>query len=271
MTVRDAHEETIKSLRAEAALREDDAIALKSATDDISRQLLQKIRELEIRDDPSLANEILDPSHPLAPTGDYITDHLLEFKSLRQLQEQNFNLLKVTRALQHRLDQREIRKATAEQSDVDTIASLDAATETIEKLHQQLLDAQKKVNEATRERDVFGKLLARGEGLRWGSGAARLDEDIPGTGGSAGTASAGVQANQDMIDALRAEIAGIRTKAEEEIKVVRDELKERMKAVGEAEVAKAKAEARAGMLQGEYYFLSHISYLYGQGGGKAHS
>jgi F0F1-type ATP synthase membrane subunit b/b' len=78
------------------------------------------------------------------------------------------------------------------------------------------------------------------------------DDVVPGASGSSGQVQAqAVQANQEVIDALRAEIAGIRTKAEEEVKGVRDELKEKLKAVGEAEIGRAKAEARAGMLQGQ--------------------
>jgi nucleoprotein TPR len=253
MTVRDAHEETVKSLRAEAAHHTDEVASLQSITSDLSRQVQNLTRQLAIRDDPSLANIPLDDPNGAEATDDIITERFTEFKSLRNLQEQNVKLLKLTRGLMAKLEQREVRRATAEDEEVDTVQSLEEAAETIEKLHAQLLEAQKKINEATRERDMFSKLLARGEGLKWTSGAVRLEDDVvPGASGSSGQVQAqAVQANQEVIDALRAEIAGIRTKAEEEVKGVRDELKEKLKAVGEAEIGRAKAEARAGMLQGQ--------------------
>lgn len=255
MTARDVHEETIKSLKADTTLHDEEMASLRAVSDDLSRQVQNLLRQLAIRDDPSLLNVSIDIAK-VQDTGDVITDHLLEFKSLRGLQEQNHRLLKLTRGLMSKLEQREIRRATAEEEDVDTVESLDQAAETIEKLHAQLLEANKKINEATRERDMFGKLLARGEGLKWSSGAALLggigqgqghgqDKDRDLNGGDA------LAPYQDTIDALREEIEGLRSKADEEVRVVREELRTKVQSVGEAEVARARAEATASMLQGE--------------------
>lgn len=267
IAARDAYADTIRSLRAEATHNSEEVTSLQSITNDLSRQVQNLLRQLAIRDDPSLANTPLDAPNGVDATEDVITERFTEFKSLRNLQEQNVKLLKLTRVLIGRLEQRDIKRTMAEDDEVDTVHSLEEAAETIEKLHMQLMDAQKRIHETTRERDMFSKLLARGEGLKYTSGASRLEDEIlPGSGSGSGNGSAAtiagaagssavqaqvVQANQEMIEALRAEIAGIRSKAEEEVKGVRDELKEKMKAVGEAEVGRAKAEARAGMLQGE--------------------
>jgi nucleoprotein TPR len=233
IAVRDAKDEQVKSLAADAKLRDDEVSSLQSAADDLSRQVQGLLRQLAIRDDPLLANVPIDRP---APEGDVITDHLLEFKSLRGLQEQNVKLLKLTRALMAKLEQREVRRATAEESDIDTADSLDQAAETIDKLHKQLLDANKKINEATRERDFFSKLLARGEGLKWSAAATSEDAAAP---------------HQQTIEALRVEIEGVRVKAEEELLGVRDELKSKLREVGEAEIGKARAEAKVSMLEGE--------------------
>jgi nucleoprotein TPR len=140
-----------------------------------------------------------------------------------------------------RLDQREIRRATADNDDINTGETLDQATETIEKLHKQLLEANKKINESTRERDFFSKLLARGEGLKWSAGASGNGpmDDGPGP-------------HQETIEMLRSEIEGVRVKAEEELRGVKVSLREKEAAIGEAEIAKARAEAKASMLEGTF-------------------
>lgn len=235
IATRDVQQETIKSLNADSTLRNDSVTALQAIADDLSRQVQSLLRQLAIRDDPLLANVAIDANS--VTEGDVITDHLLEFKSLRGLQEQNVKLLKLTRALMAKLEQREIRRATAEEDDFNTADSLDQAAETIEKLHKQLLDANKKINEATRERDFFSKLLARGEGLKWSAAATNEDTAAP---------------HQQTIDALRVEIEGVRVKADEEMQGVREELKIKLREVGEAEIAKARAEAKASMLEGEW-------------------
>ena len=109
ITARDVHEETVKSLRADASARSEESSALQAIADDLSRQVQNLTRQLAIRDDPTLANTLLDPSSGADATGDIITDHLLEFKSLRGLQEQNVKLLKLTRALMAKLEQRKRR------------------------------------------------------------------------------------------------------------------------------------------------------------------
>ena len=102
MAARDAHEHTIKSLQASSSKNEEEVAALRASTDDLSRQVQGLLRQLAIRDDPSLANSPMDGPAPVE--GDLITDHLLEFRSIRGLQEQNHKLLKMTRGLMAKLD-----------------------------------------------------------------------------------------------------------------------------------------------------------------------
>lgn len=250
MAARDAFENQIKSLQASSSANDDELVALRATTEDLSRQVQSLLRTLAIRDDPSLANSPIDA--PAPAQGDLITDHLLEFRSIRGLQEQNQKLLKMTRGLMAKLDAQEINRATSDSDDLDTAATLEQATQTINRLHTQLLEAQKKINEATKERDFFSKLLAKGEGLRWspssganGSGS-NGDEDAP---------------HQQKIVSLQAEMDSIRSKAEKEINEIRDQLRTRSEAAGIAEVEKAKAEAKATLLEGECpTHASHLRY-----------
>jgi len=233
MAARDAHEHTIKSLQASSSQNEEEVVALRASTDDLSRQVQGLLRQLAIRDDPSLANSPMDGPAPVE--GDLITDHLLEFRSIRGLQEQNHKLLKMTRGLMAKLDAQEINRATSDTDDLDTAATLEQATQTINRLHAQLLEAQKKINEAVKERDFFSKLLAKGEGLNW-SPSGTGDGDSP---------------HQQTIVSLQAEMDTIRSKAEEEIKEIRDQLRAKAEAAGVAEVERAKADAKATLLEGK--------------------
>lgn len=238
MAARDAHAAKVKSLTASSSHHTEEVTALRSSADDLARQVQGLLRQLAIRDDPSLANTAIDA--PAPTEADLITDHLVEFKSIRGLQEQNQKLLKMTRGLLAKLDAQEINRATADNDDLDTAATLEQATQTINRLHAQLLETQKKINDTTKERDFFSKLLAKGEGLKWSPHAiangSAIDTDAP---------------HQQTILSLQTELEAIRTKADGEVQEIRDQLRSKSEAAGVAEVEKAKADARATLLEGE--------------------
>ena len=238
LTARDRYENEAKSKKAEAELRANELSSVQSTADDLSRQVQGLVRQIEIQNDPALASLPLDGDAE-ASTGDIITDHLVEFRSIRSLQEQNVKLLKLTRGLMAKLDSQEISRATADDSDVQVGLTLDQATETIEKLHSQLLDAQRKINEVIRERDTLSKLLVRGEGLRRPSQVAG---NGPGENES--------DAQEGLVQRLQEEMAEERRKAEEEVEKVRKELGVKKEEAGTAEVGRAQAEAKATLLKG---------------------
>nr|XP_031858524.1 uncharacterized protein CI109_006047 [Kwoniella shandongensis]KAA5525596.1 hypothetical protein CI109_006047 [Kwoniella shandongensis] len=249
INAREAHESEAKTLAAAANHHNEDVSALQTTVDDLSRQVQNLLRQIAIKDDPSLASVTLDGSATVQE-GDIITDHLLEFRSIRSLQEQNQKLLKLTRSLMSKLDQREIRRAEDSQDDVDTGASLDQATETITKLHTQLLETQKKVNEATRERDFFSKLLAKGEGLKWSqqqSSSGPFEDDLA--------------PHQQTIATLQAELDVIKTKADGEVTEAKEQIRQKAEQVGVAEVERAKAEAKVGLLEEQLRMLNEASGL----------
>ena len=239
MTARDRHEAEAKSLKADANLRSDEIRALRSTADDLSRQVQALLRQIAIHNDPSLVNEIIDGDKKVAE-GDIITDHLVEFKSIRSLQEQNEKLLRLTRGLMAKLDAQEIGRATSNEDDINTGATLDQATDTITKLHAQLIDAQKKINEVTRERDSFSKLLARGEGLK---------RPVNGQSGN-GPLDDGPGPQQQMVVAMQEEMEMIRVKAEQDVQEAKKEARVKADAAGQAEVGKARAEAQITLLYG---------------------
>lgn len=238
MSSRDAQEARAKLLAAAASLHTGETSSLRTTVDDLSRQVQGLLRQIATRDDPSLANVTMDGT--AITDGDVITDRLLEFKSIRSLQEQNQKLLKLTRGLMAKLDDREIRRATSDADDVDTGATLDQATETISRLHTQLLDAQKKINEVTRERDFFSKLLAKGEGLNWSQkGTLGMLDDEAGP-------------HAQTISTLQAEMDVVRTKAEADISEAKEQARVQAENAGMAQVDKARAEAKIALLEGKF-------------------
>ncbi|KAK8864149.1 hypothetical protein IAR55_001395 [Kwoniella newhampshirensis] len=249
ISAREAHEAEAKNLRAAATHNNEEVSALQNNVDDLSRQIQNLLRQLAIKDDPSLAGVTLDGTATVEE-GDIITDHLLEFRSIRSLQEQNLKLLRLTRNLMSKLDQREIRRAEDSEEDVDTGASLDQATETITKLHAQLLEVQKKVNEATRERDFFSKLLAKGEGLRW-----KQQQE------GSGPFEDGIAPHQQTIATLQAELDVIRSKADNEVTEAKEQIRLKAEQLGIAEVDKAKADAKVGLLEEQLRMLNEAGSL----------
>ena len=239
ISTRDAREAEVKSLNATAALQRDEITSLQTTTADLHRQVQGLLRQIAIKGNSSLSDYPLDGIGQVdSETGDIITDHFVEFRSIRSLQEQNQKLLRLTRGLMQKLEMQQIDQAGADADDLDTGASLDQATQTISQLHTQLLEAQKKINEATRERDFFSKLLARGDGLKW------VDT-------SGGPLENGSAPHEQAITSLQVEIDTIRIKAEQEVSDAREQMRRKSDEAGQAEVGRARAEAQVTLLQGE--------------------
>jgi nucleoprotein TPR len=204
------------------------------------------LREISIRDDPTLAYVAFDPSSELRES-DPITDRLLLFKSLPALQEQNGKLLKVVRALQDKLSDREAKRATAE----DDGLALDQAAETITTLHTKLVERQnaltglqEKLTEVTRERDLFSRLLSRGEGLRWPNGS------------TANGPVDGHDASAEALSSLQAELDIMRKKADDDVTEAKSIARQKSEAATKAELEAAKADARAKMIEEQNRLLA---------------
>ena len=242
MSNRDSYQAQAKSLTAVASLHNDEVSDLRTTTDDLSRQVQGLLRQIAIRDDPALA--IVSLEDMATADGDVITDQLLEFKSIRSLQNQNQRLLRLTRGLMAKLDAREVRRATSDEDDVDTGATLDQATETIDRLHAQLLEAQKKITGVTSERDFFSQLLAKGEGLNWTQKV------------SFGSIEESFAPHLQTIATLQAEIDVVRIQAEKEIAQAKEQATKKTEQANLAEVEKVRAEAKSTLMEGDYVFVA---------------
>ncbi|KAF9220879.1 hypothetical protein BS17DRAFT_786120 [Gyrodon lividus] len=135
---------------------------------DLGRQVQALLKELGRRTDPSIPSDgELDGMPPLPANNidAVITNNLVIFRSIPDLQEQNQKLLKIVRELGAKMEaeEREYREALEkEQSE-----AVREAHEAIQELATQL-ERQKKSSEITiqaymKERDTFKAMLARAE------------------------------------------------------------------------------------------------------------
>jgi nucleoprotein TPR len=241
---REKFENRVKVLEAASTHHTEEVASLESQLLDRDAQCKSLVRELAIRDDPTLAYVAFNATSEIKE-GDPITDRLLLFKSLPALQEQNGKLLKIVRALQARLSDRETKRATAEDN-----GALDEAADTITTLHTKLVerqnvitDLQAKIMEITRERDVFSRLLSRGEGLRWPNGASSSNGPVE-------------DSSAEAISSLQAELDVVRKKADEDVTEAKKLARQKSEEAGNSEVERAKAEAKATMLSEQNRLLS---------------
>lgn len=108
---------------------------LQSQSADLGLQVRVLTREIAIRDDPALAYEAFDPigkDHPeISDIDAVITNNLTMFKKLPQLLEQNKKLLRISRELGRKLEEKAAGGSSGgEPSDND----LDNAAQAIENL-----------------------------------------------------------------------------------------------------------------------------------------
>lgn len=157
-----------------------------------------------------------------------------------------------------KLDEREIARAEGEEEDEVTGRTLDEATEMIKKLHKDVLDAQKRVGDVTRERDLFSKMLARGEGLRWSVSASSGHPGVHGVQHGHGPLDEDTDTpSNQQLATLQAELDVFKEKAHGDLEEARKEIRKKMEEAAKADVERARAEAKAGLLEGKCLTSSH--------------
>ncbi|KAG6891509.1 hypothetical protein C0992_005042 [Termitomyces sp. T32_za158] len=150
--------------KLQKSTRENDL--LQKQLNDLGRQVQALLREVSRRDDPTIpSDEDLDAMHivPAEDTEAVITNHLVLFKSVGGLQEQNQKLLKIVREMGRKMEteERDYREAM-EREQAEAIQEAHAA---IQDMASQL-DLQKKssdnlIKAYVKERDALRDMLAK--------------------------------------------------------------------------------------------------------------
>jgi chromosome segregation ATPase len=135
---------------------------------DLGLQVRVLTREVAIRDDPALAYEAFDPvdaNHPeISDIDAVITNNLTAFKKLPHLLEQNKKLLRISRELGRKLEEKtSSHGADANDSDLESAAqAIESLTGTVAALRGQIANAKLQLDMAVKERDMFSRLLVQG-------------------------------------------------------------------------------------------------------------
>lgn len=165
----DAVSEKLKFAEVKAQDHEKESNLLSKQVTDLSRQ----IRHLLIQ------NDLLShPNNPVSPeeqaalqkllhspdssddsdTNKLISQRLVLFKNSLDLQKQNANLLKITRELGQRMEEKE-NEMKRRLEDVESVAVTEAK-EAIETLQGEIASINTKLGAVTRERDMFRRMLS---------------------------------------------------------------------------------------------------------------
>ncbi|KAI0647815.1 hypothetical protein C8Q79DRAFT_924901 [Trametes meyenii] len=150
---------------------------LEKQLQDLGRQLRTLLKELGRHHDPSIPSdeelELDDSTQPAENIEAVITNNLVLFRSIPQLQEQNQKLLKIVRELGTKLESEE--KEYKEALEREQGEAVREAHEAIKQLQEQL-ESHKRSSEVTiqaymKERDTLRSLLSRQQGSTVSAGS----------------------------------------------------------------------------------------------------
>ena len=139
---------------------------LQKQLDDLGRQVQTLLREIARRDDPTIPpDEELENVEAALGTESLITNHLVSFKSIDSLQQQNQRLLKVVRELGQTMEneEKEYREAMEKEQTEAIKEAHDAMQELAAQLERQKTSSDSIIQAYVKERDTLRTMLARSE------------------------------------------------------------------------------------------------------------
>jgi nucleoprotein TPR len=237
---------------------------LKSQSADLGLQVRVLTREIAIRDDPALAYEAFDPigqDHPeISDIDAVITNNLTVFKKLPQLLEQNKKLLRISRELGRKLEEKASSGssgAEASDNDLDNAAqAIENLTETVNSLRAQVVDSRTQLELSIKERDMYSRLLVQGRML--GMSSEAVDKIASGQ-----LAMDGVQGQDDVVrnvmSGIQAEFDKHRDELKREVKEVQAKVEEKTREVEAERERTASALASLRHEQSELRACSQIA------------
>jgi nucleoprotein TPR len=235
-------------VREEAAnskkVAEENTIIQRQLTD-LGRQVQGLLREIALRDNPSLENvefdEVPTSTEEETDSDKVITDNLVLFKNLPHLQQQNHRLLRTARGL---AAQWEERQATLEaQLSKEETAALAEASEAVRDMEEELQRQKLLVSTHQKERDMYRNILAR-QGKDVGGGPAQSGH--PSTSDGLRTTidyRTMLEEQQALFETFKLEMGVDTTKLKEDLNAAQRE-------VGHQGASLAKANAQIEFLQG---------------------
>lgn len=233
---------------------------LQKQLDDLGRQIRVLLKELSRMQDPSLPSdaefEFEENLPPAENVEEVITNNLVVFRSLPQLQQQNQKLLKVVRDLGARMEAEEKDyRATLEHEQSEAVRE---AHEAIKQLQEQL-ESQSKSSEVTiqaymKERDSLRALLARQNGGQ--TLPSIVNGDVNGNVAPVPVSASALQVPQSELAKELAEVQSQFEAYKNEIGIdshrLREEASLSQRESNQLRAALAKANAKIEFLDGEF-------------------
>ncbi|TKY85042.1 hypothetical protein EX895_006122 [Sporisorium graminicola] len=215
---------------------------------DFGRQVRELTKAIIMRDDPDAAARLEDDGSLLAeldaiaplpealPESDtqaVITNELVTFHSLTELCSQNARLLQVTRQLGAKMEEEErnYRARLAEDQD----DAVNEARDLIVRLEDEVRQERYKVEEVSKERDLFRQLCATGGR----SGDAKAGEEAPSSANVA--TSSGLPLAE--YEALRSRHERLKTDTDAELSRYREEVRSLQIEMSKTTVTSAREQA----------------------------
>lgn len=232
--------------RATAKERENQL--LERQLSDLGRQLRHVLRELAIRDNPTLEGQPTEePAEAEVPdaneTDELITNELTLFENIYKLQIQNKRLLSITRTLGAKMEEQEREvKLAAEESE---LAAVQRAKLMVEKVNEQLRSKETTERALRNQIDMLNGVLSKlKQGVATGSGGdisiPRVNEPLP-------------SSDADRLSDLQVVLKEMGQNAAR----LQDELTVAQKEASQASVRLAKADAQIGFLSGKLIMYTH--------------
>lgn len=215
---------------------------------DLGRQVQGLLREISIRDDPSLASvEYMEEDNANESDADQvITSNLVLFKSLPHLQSQNQKLLRTARGLAAQWEQREAQyKADLAQEETEALQEAQIA---INEMEEELNRQKALVATHQKERDMYRGMLARhGKGTN-GSGPDNDAQNAAASSVMTADYKRMLDEQQSMFETFKAEM-GVDSSR------LKDDLAGAQKELGQMTANVAKANAQIEFLNGKHVLL----------------
>ncbi|KAF9242663.1 hypothetical protein BU15DRAFT_72775 [Melanogaster broomeanus] len=237
LSERDANAASLQEISHKLKKSHQETDLLQQQLTDLARQVQALLKELGRRADPSIPSDEELDQMPADNIDAVITNNLVVFRSIPELQEQNEKLLKIVRELGAKMEaeEREYREAL-EQEQSEAVRE---AHEAIQELAAQL-DRQKKSSEITiqaymKERDTFKTMLAR------------ADRSVPRSGVNGDVNGVLPAASSDLVaelEEVQAQFESYKTEMGMDAVTLREDLTQAQRELGQANAALAKADAK---------------------------
>ncbi|KAJ7758135.1 hypothetical protein DFH07DRAFT_772602 [Mycena maculata] len=217
---------------------------------DLGRQIQNLLREIGRRDDPSIPSDAdieMIAAAPAETIDGVITNNLVLFQSIGQLQEQNQKLLKIVRELGDKMEgeERDYREAMEREQGEAVREAHEAMQELADQLERQKSSSDTIIKAYMKERDALKAMLARVEKDGVATNGMRTDVNGFGEGLPPNTSDMAKELveMQNQFETYRTEMGVDSVRLREEVVLAQRE-------AGQLGAALAKANARIEYLSG---------------------